>query len=373
MEREKMPQKSSYLQDSEVYALWKYLNGKFTEKENFRFYDLQGPNTTEWAVAEFISGLFDQLNIKLEKPVFLKQDFNWHRQFINDKNEVEIEKLLKILDSDFNVQELKDYNFSLGKYKMLECIEFSKNLSKKNRDKLTNYFDFYINQFIADNLINDGVNYFRFELQKQKTLELINDYKTKYGNKFFLEYKPTSGKLSPCIDPYLFVHSIIVLEKLGNIKVNEAWSYDEDLPEDEENPNKYFKIKITVIGPEVKKIKLKKFDPILKIEGNIGYFKFYKEGLKIEIGKVDTKKYRLLACLLNIPETAKTTDSVFEAIKKSKDESDPNLNDAYLSSNRKLELIKYTMKELQKIEGLTGKIKLEFFQGGRVVLLKFKS
>jgi hypothetical protein len=98
--------------------------------------------------------------------------------------------------------------------------------------------------------------------------------------------------------------------------------------------------------------------PSLVEEDGVGYFKFYKQGEKIPVGKVGTRKYRLLATLMNPLGVAKTVDSVFEAIRLLKDESDGRLRDDYLSQTRKLERIEFTIKELQKIPGLRGKIRL---------------
>jgi len=366
MKREKISQKP-YLKDSEVYTLWKYLNGNLTSRNVFQFDDLKAPNTSKFAVMYFIANLFDRLGINIEKPIFNKDIY---LQFYGKRKDAKKAKqFLKILDDDFNVAELKNNAFLLEKYGALEFIEFEKGLTKKNHDRLAEYFDFYIDQFIADDLVQDDSNYLKFELQKQKTLGLINNYKEKYGNEFILKYEPISSEFSPYHDTFLFIHSIIALEKLGDIKVNNAWFHDEVPPDEQTND---FKIKLIVLGQEIKEIEQKKFSPILKVEGNTGYFKFYKEGPKIEIGKVGTRKYRLLVCLLDTLKSARTVDSVFEAIKISKDKSDTYLSDPYISPSRKLAIIQNTMKELQKIEGLTGKVVLEFPHGNRTVLLKFK-
>ncbi|GMX58509.1 MAG: hypothetical protein MCSN_1630 [Candidatus Microsyncoccus archaeolyticus] len=364
----KNTQKLPYLKDFGVYALWKYLNGDLTGRKVFQFADLQAPQTSELIVANFIADLFDRLGITLEKPIFNKEIY-W--QFYSKSEDAgKAKKFLKILDDNFNVAELKKVVFLLGKYGALEFIEFEKNLAKKNRDKLTEYFDFYIKQFINDNLAQDDSNYLKFENQQQKTLEKLNEYRTKYGNDFVLKSEPINSEFSPEHDTYLFIHSIVALEKLGKIKVEKAWYYDDVAPDKQTDD---FKIKLAIAGPEAKDISRIKLDPMLKTENGIGYFKFYKEGPKIEIGKTDTRKYRLLLCLLDTLGSARTIDSVFEAIKISRDKSDARLNDSYLSSNKKLEVIQFTMKELQKIKGLTGKITLEFPHGNRTVLLKLKS
>ena len=101
-----------------------------------------------------------------------------------------------------------------------------------------------------------------------------------------------------------------------------------------------------------------------------GYFKFYKQGQKIEIGGVDTRKFRLLKYLSDPLGIARPTNAVFREIKTEKDNKDPLLEDSYLSENRKADIISYAMKELQKIKGLKGKIKLKFDKGKNKVWLK---
>lgn len=99
--------------------------------------------------------------------------------------------------------------------------------------------------------------------------------------------------------------------------------------------------------------------PYTEVKNGIGYFKFYKEGPSIKIGKAETRQFRLLQCLTE-PHFGiqKTIEAVFEAIKQPKDEEDTRLSE--MSPRRKsrmLEIIEYSKKELQKIKELQGKIK----------------
>ncbi|MCX6720461.1 MAG: hypothetical protein NTW11_01500 [Candidatus Staskawiczbacteria bacterium] len=95
------------------------------------------------------------------------------------------------------------------------------------------------------------------------------------------------------------------------------------------------------------------------VKNGMGYFKFYKEGKDIKIGKGNTRQFRLLQCLTE-PSFGiqKTIEAVFEGIKLPKDDKDTRLSG--LSSpqrkTRMLEIIEFTKKELQKIKDLQGKI-----------------
>ena len=104
-------------------------------------------------------------------------------------------------------------------------------------------------------------------------------------------------------------------------------------------------------------------------EKGIGYLKFYKQGPKIGIGGAKTRKYRLLESLFDPLGIAKTVNVVFDKIQLPKDKGDSRLAHSYFSEERQRELIIYTMKELQKIKELKGKIKLEFINNKRSVRL----
>jgi len=112
--------------------------------------------------------------------------------------------------------------------------------------------------------------------------------------------------------------------------------------------------------------------PTLFVENGKGYIKFFKEGPRIFIGKVQTRKYRLIETLIKTPGVAKDVGVVFDAIKLSKDSVDSRLNDLYTGSARQREIIGYAMKELQTIKGLKGHVSLAYHHGGDSVALQLK-
>lgn len=109
-----------------------------------------------------------------------------------------------------------------------------------------------------------------------------------------------------------------------------------------------------------------------KIENGIGYFKFNKQGEKIKIGGVETRHFRLLQFLCSPINSAKTIDSVFDAIKKPKDKNDQMLTGYNIqqSYQRQLDLIKYAIKELQKNKKLQRKLKFSFDENQKTFRLK---
>ncbi|OGZ30762.1 MAG: hypothetical protein A2931_02220 [Candidatus Niyogibacteria bacterium RIFCSPLOWO2_01_FULL_45_48] len=102
----------------------------------------------------------------------------------------------------------------------------------------------------------------------------------------------------------------------------------------------------------------RKIKPYTEARGSKGYFKFYKQGELIDIGSVSSRHFRLLEALCS-PHFGvhKTIDAVFEAIRLLKDKNDTNLINYGTQKQRKLDIVGYTKKELQKNKKLKGEIK----------------
>lgn len=117
---------------------------------------------------------------------------------------------------------------------------------------------------------------------------------------------------------------------------------------------------------------IKKYSPQTLIEKGIGYFKFRKQEEKIQIGEMNSRKFRLLQFLSSPIDSGKTIDSVFDAIKLPRDKDDQMLNgyNTYQSIARKIELIGYTIKELQKNKELQGRLKFELDHNQRTYRLR---
>lgn len=132
-------------------------------------------------------------------------------------------------------------------------------------------------------------------------------------------------------------------------------------------------IKIEIAEKETVKTVSKKNEISTVEEKGIGYLKLYKQGKKIKIGNIKTRKFKLLKALSDPLEVAKTINIVFNQISLPKDKNDSSLADAYLSIDRQRNLIEYTVKELQKIDDLTGKIKIKYENNKRSVCLYIDS
>lgn len=118
-----------------------------------------------------------------------------------------------------------------------------------------------------------------------------------------------------------------------------------------------------------------KTKPHTFVKNGVGYFKFYKEGENIKIGKEKTRHFRFLQSLC-IPNfgTEKTTDEVFEAVKNDKDLKDSVLTgfDTPQKKTRMLTILKNScIKELQKNKGLK-RISYKFDNTEKRVWLKLE-
>ncbi len=119
-----------------------------------------------------------------------------------------------------------------------------------------------------------------------------------------------------------------------------------------------------------KVVKTTQMRPRLTNESGKGYFQFSKQGVRIFIGKTGTRKYKLVYILVSPLGTARKVDVVFDAIRESKDDLDAQLKDPYTRERRQRDIINYTMKELQKIGRLRGRVSLKYDSSkSRVALL----
>lgn len=377
-----------YLKDWQVYALWKYVNENLTGRDVFQFSDLTGADTSELLSIQFITDHFRLWDVTLENPVFHKKSYMKYNsssseglklgQYVaRNKGKKSALALQHILDNKFNIIDLDEVNsLNLTNFGLSEFIEFDKKLSKENKKKVESFLEHYISEFIKDNVEKTDENFLIFEKQAKTTLQSFEFNIKNFGNEFIFNHDARKDYIfgsSP--KGHLFIHSIVALEKLGYIKVDKTWVIDDELAPTQKE-NYWYNLKLKVIKPEYKGIEKTNSEnksnqsPELVIDGNMGYLKFYKQGQKIKIGKTTSRKYRLLDCLIYPLGVAKTTDGIFDSIKISKDALDTDLTDAYVAHSKKQDIIEFTMKELQKIDGLKGKISLEWQQNGRSASLK---
>lgn len=405
MDKEKtpvIPGITGYLSDSQFYAIWKYANSdSLIPKRVCNFEDVAGLETSRGFAIMSMFFLLRNIGInKLEGLVFHTDIYKKYAgksyekllQIIKEKPDARaIQNLTKVLGgkiSELNTEELSDILIVSQTYGLSEFFEYDKpkGLTKK---KLDDFISEYLKIFIEDGLLKDRQNYYNFQKQKEDLLfELKMQYR-KYGSSFIF-YHPSFDFIS--IPPEsLPIHTVAALEHLGLLEVEGIWIFDMELPPEKQTEQYRIKIKlkpqlINIFNPsnpldeEITFSKAtrtnsqqEKTKPLLTSEGKNGFLKFYKQGPKIPVGNTGKRKYKLLECLIDPLGTAKMVDEVFNGIKLARDDKNAALKDPYLANSKKLDVIQYTIKELQKIKGLKGKISLGIGLNRKSVWLRLDS
>lgn len=199
----------------------------------------------------------------------------------------------------------------------------------------------------------------KYKLMK-KFVELINS-EINNCNKNPNQKLVNSGAI---LNPIRKDKDIYYLQELHNNIIEKIEELDNEHPENLKSVGNIENfLKEQTIPTNIKKVFLPK-------EKGIGYLKFHKQGPKIRIGSIKTRKFRLIEILSNPTGTAKNIEVVFRYISLPRDAKNSSL-ESYDSTNAKITIIKNTMKELQKNKGLRGRIKLEFINNNKAVFLNF--
>ena len=177
--QEKMP----YLNDGEIYNLWKYLNSFRLEKENrITFNDLIALNQENLFVLDFSDQLYkigidDLKDLDFHKDSYLEYNKNKYNKLIEEPEEKEIKKynldpgkhLKKIFSGNFNLDDVVTFSvFYEDRLEALGFFEFSSELLPNNKKKLANFVNPYIKHFINDNLKKDRHNFYHFDKQRKE-------------------------------------------------------------------------------------------------------------------------------------------------------------------------------------------------------------
>lgn len=114
--------------------------------------------------------------------------------------------------------------------------------------------------------------------------------------------------------------------------------------------------------------------PCTTVEKGKGYFKFFKEGEKIEIGGAATRPFLLIQCLCNPFGAWKAVEEVFTASRLPSDENDSRLKEWLPDKqDRMKQIIKNSgIKELQKIKQLQGELSYEWGSNETKLRLKLE-
>lgn len=231
-----------YFSDDELYIFWKYLNSdKLVDKNVLNFYDLTPLKANvSFMASELILmvKLFkgELIGLKFHKDIYLKycqKEYKETIKFTKEKKELELAKAIKkVFDNKYNLDDVLTVCF-YEKSLMCYYFDFDKVISEKVKVKLSELLDKYIKNFIKDELVIDKQNYYKFEKQKQLTFEMLSPYINRYGKQFIFKKRPDVRYIpwdehENKVNEYLFIHSLIALEKLGYLDIKKIWIIDDE-------------------------------------------------------------------------------------------------------------------------------------------------
>jgi hypothetical protein len=222
----------------------------------------------------------------------------------------------------------------------------------KNK-KLESYFKTEINSYL-DSFINNDLqinknNYFRFEIQNKKLIELIEkrDMINLYGNKFILsEVLNGDGFLQSCSE-FSIIQTCFALQKMGFIAINKLWKstdYSKGIDLFEENYPRLININLTLkdsfideLNDNFKSLNPNKYYESYDSEKKI--LNLCKKKIKLAVKGNDTDSIKLIETLLKDKEKTWHNDEILNDWGYSLDE-DTSKNKIYHSAknlNKKIE------------------------------------
>lgn len=319
----------------------------------------------------------------------------WEEEGIN-KSKTEFVELEEFLKQRIQKKTKKLWKNTLNQYIKfykapddpfcLEKLLFKIKVNPKVERKINNVLKNYLSCFIKDQLKARGrklsVTLLNFPTQMSALLNYLR-FRLKSGDSpcgfsiredEFLRWWAKKSRLSlkefipPFEKRYNFLELLLVLDFAGIIKLRSVSFFRPQGKDGNQLPITMFHVSLDILEDtknltaEAVKTRYRAEGgyPLIVEEGGKGYLKFGKFGKKIQIGRPNSRHFRLLKCLLDPLGVSRTIDSVFEAIKLPKDENDPRLSDWNTRETRMIELIKNAIKELQKGNKLEGKIRFEF-------------
>lgn len=290
---ENSQQKMPYLNDGELYSLWKYLNGfRLVGRSLLNFDDITASGESKLFVAKFLN-LLNNIGIDrvdgliFHKDIYLQYNKDKYEYLKKEKEAGTLNgfktKALEFLEKLFeggapllykDTSGIFDFAFYENILGFLEFFEFSADLPAQDRKKLEVFVNTYIEKFIHNELLKDRTNFYHFDKQRKMLFDKLSSYEKDYGKNFILEFPKSSDYFLEPDQEYLFIHTLIALEKMGYIEIEEIWIFDMDLPPKEQT--EYYKIKMALTE--------KFFDEKEEIIYGIA---FKKATQKIEVSKRD--------------------------------------------------------------------------------------
>ncbi|MFA5778434.1 MAG: hypothetical protein WC870_03050 [Candidatus Paceibacterota bacterium] len=239
-----------YMEDSEFFIIWAYLNGKrILGKNNLCFYDLAGIEKNKSLVAVFLHYKLEELGVKniqgleFDNEIYDRFSTTEHQKMLETMQEYNLVDINKsfylILENKFNLTDIVRVSRQFPN--MIDYFSFDSGLKEKTKKIIEIYIKKYIKDFIEDKLSIEDKNYWLFEKQKKATVNALSARQEKYGDDFIIEY-PTQKYSGAVIknEEYLFIHTLSALENLEYLCIEKIW-IDQYTERDKE---KFYKVKL---------------------------------------------------------------------------------------------------------------------------------
>lgn len=223
-----------FLEDSDLYTLWVYTETKFHPDE---YFGLKAIAPKKYPSA---STVFTFLEEQLKAA---RVPFNtFHRYYGLEYKKMGIPPTKKDLEG-YSATEKKKIHTACTKFKaddfgvkeiqvldsiidgIHDSLYLQPRYEKKELLKLQEHIDAYIDKFLNNELFVYDRNYFNFEKQKQCFIEKIKKMQAleSYGKNFIVSETISEDRESHPESGFLFIHTLLALQKLGYIEVLRLW------------------------------------------------------------------------------------------------------------------------------------------------------
>lgn len=192
------------------------------------------------------------------------------------------------------------------------------------REKVVDSINQYLDNLIDNKLAIVEKNYYKFEILKQKLIELIEDNKmiTLYGNNFIIKTGIDGNGDLKSLPDFCIIQTVYALQRLGYLKVVKVWEeikYKSEyvIVTDEKDRSRFICINVILEDIFIKEInsQYKKDNPknvIESFDGAKGLLKFAGEEINLSTKGKDTDASLLMASLLKAEDDAwKHNDEIF--------------------------------------------------------------
>ncbi len=223
-----------FLEDSNLYTLWVYSNPKFYPAEYFGVRAIAPSKTV------YISKVFSFLAEQLEAAGVPFDSFNSYHGIDykemgmpptqKDLTDYSAKERQKILDA---CKKFKAHDLTLKEINILEPLYgdiyehlyLQPELNQTHTKKLNDHIAKYIDQFINNELFVYDRNYFAFEKQKQCFIKKVKEMNAleNYGKNFIISESVPEDSKERAERGFLFIHTLLALQRLGYIEVLRLW------------------------------------------------------------------------------------------------------------------------------------------------------